>query len=114
MKAWDRPWTILCYFKFRHVFDGSWRGEGRLLHESGISPARLLALDAGSHALLYALGTTYNLDARTFLYGTIAYVNNSRNGTFSVFATPRNSSSATSPMAGESQTGVYVGMMHTF
>lgn len=68
----------------------------------------------GSHALLYALGTTYNLDARTFLYGTITYVNNSRNGTFSVFATPRDSSSATSPMAGESQTGVYVGMMHTF
>jgi hypothetical protein len=31
-----------------------------------------------------------------------------------VFATPRDSSSPTSPIAGESQTGVYVGMMHTF
>lgn len=70
--------------------------------------------DPGSHATLYALGTTYNLSARTFLYGTLAYVDNSRNGTFSVFATPRDSTSPTSPMAGESQTGAYVGMMHVF
>ena len=70
--------------------------------------------DPSSHATLYALGTTYNLSARTFLYGTVAYVNNSKNGTFSVFATPRDSSSPTSPMAGESQTGAYIGMMHTF
>jgi predicted porin len=70
--------------------------------------------DPGSHAMLYALGTTYNLDVRTFLYGTVAYVDNSKTGTFSVFATPRDSSSPTSPMAGESQTGVYVGVMHTF
>jgi predicted porin len=70
--------------------------------------------DPASHAFLYALGTTYNLDKRTFLYGTVSYVDNSRNGTFSVFATPRDSSSPTSPLAGESQTGVYVGMMHTF
>jgi predicted porin len=51
---------------------------------------------------------------RTFLYGTVAYANNSKNGTFSVFATPRDSSSPTSPMAGESQTGAYIGMMHVF
>ena len=70
--------------------------------------------DPSSHATLYALGTTYNLSARTFLYGTVAYVNNSKNGTFSVFATPRDSSSPTSPMAGESQTGAYIGMMHSF
>jgi len=70
--------------------------------------------DPASHAMLYALGTTYNLSARTFLYGTVAYVNNSKNGTFSVFATPRDSNSPTSPMAGESQTGAYIGMMHTF
>jgi predicted porin len=67
-----------------------------------------------SHALLYALGTTYNLSARTFLYGTVAYLNSSKNGTFSVFATPHNSSLATSPMAGESQTAAYIGMKHTF
>ncbi|WP_407670586.1 porin [Paraburkholderia megapolitana] len=72
------------------------------------------AHDPGSHAMLYALGTTYNLSARTFLYGTVAYVNNSKNGTFSVFATPRDSNSPTSPIAGESQTGAYVGMMHVF
>ncbi|RKE37436.1 hypothetical protein B0G76_3688 [Paraburkholderia sp. BL23I1N1] len=28
--------------------------------------------DVASHALPYALGTTYNLDARTFLCGTVA------------------------------------------
>jgi predicted porin len=70
--------------------------------------------DPGSHAMLYALGSTYNLSARTFLYGTVAYVNNSKSGTFSVFATPRDSSSPTSPIAGESQTGAYVGVMHLF
>jgi hypothetical protein len=53
-------------------------------------------------------------DARTFLYGIISYVNSRRNGTFSVFATARDSSPATSQMAGESQTGVYVEMMHAF
>jgi hypothetical protein len=41
-------------------------------------------------------------------------LNNSESGTFSVFATPRDSSSPTSPMAGESQTGVYVAVTHTF
>ncbi len=72
------------------------------------------AHDPGSHAMLYALGTTYNLSKRTFLYGTVAYVDNSKNGNFSVFATPRDSSSPTSPNVGESQTGAYVGMMHVF
>ncbi len=70
--------------------------------------------DPASHAMLYALGTTYNLSARTFFYGTVAYVNNSKSGTFSVFATPRDSSTPTSPLAGESQTGAYVGVMHLF
>lgn len=70
--------------------------------------------DPASHAMLYALGTTYNLSARTFLYGTVAYVNNSKSGSFSVFATPRDASSPTSPIAGESQTGAYIGMMHVF
>jgi hypothetical protein len=31
-----------------------------------------------------------------------------------LMATPRDASPNTSPMAGESQTGAYVGMMHTF
>jgi len=73
-----------------------------------------VAHDPASHAMLYALGTTYNLSRRTFLYGTVAYVRNSANGTFSVFATPRDADPSTSPMAGQSQTGAYVGMMHLF
>ncbi|WNC88397.1 hypothetical protein RI103_11735 [Paraburkholderia sp. FT54] len=95
----DTPrWAVTAAAFYIHVSEGA-------VHAS---------YDAGSHALPYALGTTYNLDAHTFLYGTVAYVNNSRNGTFPVFATPRDPSSATSPVAGESQTGVYVGMMNTF
>lgn len=70
--------------------------------------------DPASHAMLYALSTTYNLSKRTFLYGTVAYLRNSRSGTFSVFANARDSNSTTSPMAGQSQTGAYVGMMHSF
>jgi predicted porin len=70
--------------------------------------------DPSSHALLYVLGTTYNLSKRTFLYGTVAYVRNSSGGTFSVFANARGSDSATSPLAGESQTGAYIGVMHNF
>jgi predicted porin len=72
------------------------------------------AHDPASHAFLYVLGTTYNFSKRTFLYGTVAYVRNSSTGTFSVFATPRDAEPTTSPMAGESQTGAYIGMMHVF
>jgi predicted porin len=70
--------------------------------------------DPGGHATLYALGTTYNFSKRTFLYGTVAYVRNSKTATFSVFATPRDAQPNTSPLAGESQTGAYIGMMHNF
>lgn len=70
--------------------------------------------DPGGHAMLYVLGTTYNLSARTFLYGTVAYVRNGGASDFSVFATPRGSDPSTSPLAGESQTGAYIGMMHNF
>ena len=64
--------------------------------------------------MLYVLGTTYNFTKRTFLYSTVAYVRNSANGTFSVFATPRDADPGTSPLAGQSQTGAYIGMMHIF
>ncbi|WP_284504562.1 MULTISPECIES: porin [unclassified Caballeronia] len=70
--------------------------------------------DPASHAMLYVLGTTYNFTKRTFLYSTVAYVRNSANGTFSVFATPRDADPGTSPLAGQSQTGAYIGMMHIF
>ncbi|AYZ62307.1 porin [Burkholderia multivorans] len=70
--------------------------------------------DPSGHAMMYVLGTTYNLSKRTFLYGTVAYVRNGGNSNFSLLATPRDATPNTSPMAGESQTGAYVGMMHTF
>ncbi|WP_114810088.1 porin [Paraburkholderia kururiensis] len=72
------------------------------------------AHDPSGHATLYVLGTTYNLSKRTFLYGTVAYLRNSSHANFSVFATPRDANPNTSPLAGESQTGAYVGMMHNF
>ncbi|CAB3787780.1 hypothetical protein LMG28614_02569 [Paraburkholderia ultramafica] len=59
-------------------------------------------------------GTTYNLSKRTFLYGTVGCVRNSSNSNFSLEASPRNSTSNTSPLVGESQTGAYVGMLHQF
>ncbi|KWU26598.1 hypothetical protein AS149_04525 [Burkholderia cenocepacia] len=58
------------------------------------------------------LGTTRNLSERTFLYGAIAYVRNGCNSNFSLLPRPCGATSSTSPMTGESQTGV--GMMHTF
>lgn len=70
--------------------------------------------DPGGHAMLYVLGTTCNLSARTFLYGTVAYVRNGGASKFSVFATPRGADPSTSPLAGEPQTGAYIGMMHNF
>ncbi|MDE1181734.1 porin [Paraburkholderia sp.] len=70
--------------------------------------------DPSGHATMYALGTTYNFSKRTFLYGTVAYVRNSGQANFSAMATPRDDSPNTSPLAGQSQTGAYVGMMHTF
>ena len=68
--------------------------------------------DPSGHAMMYVLGTTYNLSKRTFLYGTVAYVRNGGNSNFSLLATPRRDVGR--PMTGESQTGAYVGMMHTF
>jgi predicted porin len=70
--------------------------------------------DPAGHATLYALGTTYNLSKRTFLYGTVAYVRNSSQANFSLLATPRDATPNTSPLAGESQTGGYIGVMHSF
>ncbi len=72
------------------------------------------AHDPSGHAMLYALGTTYNLSKRTFLYGTVAYVRNSDHANFSLFATPRDASPNTSPLTGESQTGAYAGILHMF
>jgi predicted porin len=70
--------------------------------------------DPSGHATLYTLSTTYNLTKRTFLYGTLAYVDNGKQADFSLLANPREGSSSTSPLQGESQTGAYVGIMHQF
>jgi predicted porin len=70
--------------------------------------------DPAGHATLYELGTTYNFSKRTFFYATVAYVRNAANSTFSVFANPRGSLPNTSPLAGESQTGAYMGLMSNF
>jgi predicted porin len=72
------------------------------------------AHDPSGHAMMYVLGTTYNLSKRTFLYGTVGYVRNSSNANFSLEASPRDATSNTSPLVGESQTGAYVGMLHQF
>jgi predicted porin len=70
--------------------------------------------DPSGHATMYTLGTTYNLTKRTFLYGTVAYVDNSKQANFSLLANPREGASSTSPLQGESQTGAYVGILHQF
>jgi predicted porin len=72
------------------------------------------AHDPSGHAMMYVLGTTYNLSRRTFLYGTLGYVRNGSSSNFSLEAAPRDSSPNTNPLVGESQTGAYVGMMHQF
>jgi predicted porin len=72
------------------------------------------AHDPSGHAMMYVLGTTYNLSKRTFVYGTVGYVRNGSNSNFSLEASPRDATNNTSPLAGESQTGAYVGMMHQF
>jgi hypothetical protein len=60
-------------------------------------PRVMLRAMQGNHALLYALGTTYNLDARSSLCVTVADVNDSSNGTFSVLAMPCDPGAPTSP-----------------
>jgi predicted porin len=70
--------------------------------------------DPSGHAMLYELGTTYNLTKRTFLYGTVAYLNNGSTSSFSLEATPRDGVPNTSPLVGQSQSGAYVGMVHVF
>lgn len=70
--------------------------------------------DPSGHATMYTLGATYNFTRRTFLYGTVAYVDNSKQANFSLLANPREGTTSTSPLQGESQTGAYLGIMHIF
>uniref|UniRef100_A0A1I9YRK9 Porin domain-containing protein n=1 Tax=Paraburkholderia sprentiae WSM5005 TaxID=754502 RepID=A0A1I9YRK9_9BURK len=52
---------------------------------------------ASRHAMMYVLGTTYNLSKRTFLYGTVGYVRNGSNSNFSLEAAPRDSTANRRP-----------------
>ncbi len=72
--------------------------------------------DPAGHATMFVLGSTYHFSARTFLYSTVAYVRNSSQANFSLFATSRDATGGanTDPLPGESQTGAYVGIMHIF
>jgi predicted porin len=44
----------------------------------------------------------------------VGYARNGSNSNFSLEASPRDAANNTSPLAGESQTGAYVGMLHQF
>ena len=70
--------------------------------------------DPGGHATMYELGATYNLSKRTFLYGTVAFVDNSKQSNLSLLANPHEGTGSTSPLQGESQTGAYIGILHQF
>lgn len=72
--------------------------------------------DAGGHATLLALGTTYHLSKRTFLYGTVGHVRNASTSTFGVTgASPgANNGNGDNPLPGHAQSGAYIGVMHTF
>jgi predicted porin len=70
------------------------------------------ASQGGGRATMIELGTTYNFTPRTFLYATAATVRNSAGTNFSLEASP--ATSADNPTPGASQSGMYVGINHTF
>src|SRR5450830_877072 len=63
----------------------------------------------GGSANLFMAGLNYNLSKRTLLYVGAGTVRNSGNGTFSLEA-----DEAGAPLAGQSQTGGYFGISHSF
>jgi predicted porin len=74
------------------------------------------------NATLFTLGGTYSLSKRTFLYTEAGYVHNSstsniglNNGTYGPNNDPSNNSQGlNNPNYGQSQTGVFAGVMHMF
>ena len=64
--------------------------------------------NGGGNANLFMLGANYNLSKRTLLYAGLGNVRNGDNANFSVEATNNN------PLPGQSQTGGYVGVSHSF
>lgn len=65
---------------------------------------------SGGNSNLFALRATYGLSKRTFLYGTVGYINNGDNVAVSVDG----AQSGATPPAGGNQTGVMVGIRHNF
>jgi predicted porin len=61
---------------------------------------------------MFEIGTTYNFSKRTFLYATAATVRNSNGANFSLEANSQTSSD--NPTPGGNQSGVYVGINHSF
>lgn len=67
------------------------------------------AIDSKAHQI--SLGYVHNLSKRTALYGTVAYLKNKDNSNLGLAA--RNLSTG-GPGAGENQTGVQLGIRHSF
>jgi len=67
------------------------------------------AIDSKAHQ--FALGYVHNLSKRTALYGTVAYL---KNKDASNMALQAKQVSTTGPGAGENQTGVQLGIRHSF
>ena len=67
------------------------------------------AIDSKAHQI--SLGYVHNLSKRTALYGTVAYLKNKDN---SNLALPTKGLTVDGPGAGENQTGVQLGIRHSF
>ena len=69
------------------------------------------AIDSKAHQI--SLGYVHNLSKRTALYGTVAYLKNKDNSNLSL-AAKNLGSNLTGPGAGKNQTGVQLGIRHSF
>lgn len=69
------------------------------------------AIDSKAHQI--SLGYVHNLSKRTALYGTVAYLKNKDASNLSL-AAKNLGSNLTGPGAGENQTGVQLGIRHSF
>jgi predicted porin len=78
------------------------------------------ANNSGGNATIYALGGSYNLSKRTLVDAEIATIHNSSTANFGLEANPAGPGGVTAtgmndnPQPGHSQTGVFIGMQHTF
>ncbi|WP_167760299.1 porin [Paraburkholderia pallida] len=95
----DYVWAGVTYNAlgpFKVVVGGAW------LHQR----------DGHGNATLLAIGPTYNLSKRTYLYTTAGYVINGKNTNFSPVEQPVGS--AMNPAIGHNQFGLFSGIMHYF